>query len=242
MLLGEVPPHKHNTSHTSCVAFIITFLKIKMKRRSPSPDDDDDFDNANEHGPAKYRFATMQRQPPPEEQPRWRSAAPMVGRPSHIGDIGGGVDRYYSGGAGGVKYSPPGPKASHEPSDDIRREPSDDIRREFEEEIKTGQNRKDTAEKEEGRTKQRPSNWFVKEGSLKHVPTYYPLEKSSRYVTGTKVEDIASKISDACRVMSVHAEYDLNEDVPVSSVVSLLSLFVHRRKLQERPPFTATLL
>jgi len=171
-----------------------------------------DYDDANEHEPAKYRLARMQKQPPPQQEPVWR-CAPMVDRPSSlIGVAGGGVDRN-TGGARGAALSPQRPKALHVPSDDIRKKDfnegiTGDIRKDFNDGI-TGK-----TEPDKGRTKERPSNWFVKEGSLKQVPTYYPLEKSSRYVTGTSVGVIASKISDACRVMSVHAEYDLNEDVP----------------------------
>ena len=63
------------------------------------------------------------------------------------------------------------------------------------------------------------SNWTVHGGSasLRSVPTYYPLEKSSRYVSGRSVRDITAEISDCCRIMSVHAEYEGNGDVPVSS-------------------------
>ena len=63
------------------------------------------------------------------------------------------------------------------------------------------------------------SNWTVRGGSasLRSVPTYYPLEKSTRYVAGRSLEDITAEISDCCRIMSVHAEYEGNDDVPVSS-------------------------
>eukprot|EP00563_Minutocellus_polymorphus_P021240 CAMPEP_0197733642 /NCGR_PEP_ID=MMETSP1434-20131217/44011_1 /TAXON_ID=265543 /ORGANISM="Minutocellus polymorphus, Strain CCMP3303" /LENGTH=572 /DNA_ID=CAMNT_0043321027 /DNA_START=315 /DNA_END=2034 /DNA_ORIENTATION=- len=60
------------------------------------------------------------------------------------------------------------------------------------------------------------SNWSVDGGrsSLRSVPTYYPLEKSTRYVTGRDLGEITAQISDCCRIMSVHAEYEGNDDVP----------------------------
>jgi len=52
------------------------------------------------------------------------------------------------------------------------------------------------------------SNWTVKNESLRRVPNYYPLEKSSRFVSDTPATEIAKRISESCRVMSVQALYD----------------------------------
>jgi hypothetical protein len=48
----------------------------------------------------------------------------------------------------------------------------------------------------------------VREGSLREVPTYYPLEKSSRFVQGSTTEEIAAQISECCRIMSVQGNFD----------------------------------
>mgnify|MGYP004103235493 FL=1 len=54
----------------------------------------------------------------------------------------------------------------------------------------------------------RATNWLVREGSLREVPTYYPLEKSSRFVQGSTTEEIAAQISECCRIMSVQGNFD----------------------------------
>jgi len=51
------------------------------------------------------------------------------------------------------------------------------------------------------------TNWHPQHNSLRTVPNFYPLEKSSRYIHDS-AENIAARMSDACRLMSVHAEYD----------------------------------
>lgn len=51
------------------------------------------------------------------------------------------------------------------------------------------------------------SNWQVKDDALRDVPSFYPLEKSSKFVSD-KPSDIANRISDCCRVMSVQACFD----------------------------------
>lgn len=51
------------------------------------------------------------------------------------------------------------------------------------------------------------SNWLVNDGALRDVPNFYPLEKSSKFVKD-KPSEIANRISDCCRVMSVQATYD----------------------------------
>jgi hypothetical protein len=51
------------------------------------------------------------------------------------------------------------------------------------------------------------SNWQVKDDALKDVPSFYPLEKSTKFVSD-KPSHIANRISDCCRVMSVQASFD----------------------------------
>jgi len=50
------------------------------------------------------------------------------------------------------------------------------------------------------------TNWTVAT-ELREVPSFYPLEKSSRFIRDAP-DNIASRISDACRLMSVQATYD----------------------------------
>jgi hypothetical protein len=49
------------------------------------------------------------------------------------------------------------------------------------------------------------TNWTVKE--VREVPSFYPLEKSSRFIADNPF-NVASRLSDACRLMSVQATYD----------------------------------
>lgn len=51
------------------------------------------------------------------------------------------------------------------------------------------------------------TNWHPQHTSLRIIPHFYPLEKSSRYIHDS-AENIAARMSDACRLMSVQAEYD----------------------------------
>lgn len=49
---------------------------------------------------------------------------------------------------------------------------------------------------------------IITDNNLPPVPIYYPLEKSSRFVTDASASVIAARISDCLRIMSVQAEYD----------------------------------
>ena len=95
-------------------------------------------------------------------------------------------------------------------------EPKDDIRKMMAAELENNANLKPAPADAAAAASE--SNWTISGGStsLRSVPTYYPLEKSTRYVSGRSLDDITAQISDACRVMSVHAEYEGNGDVPVS--------------------------
>jgi len=77
----------------------------------------------------------------------------------------------------------------------------------------------------------RKSNWVVRDDSVRDVPPYYPMEKSSRVVE-SQPSVIAARISDCCRAMSVQAHFD-NEKVrnvmlpvglPLSAHISHTSL------------------
>jgi hypothetical protein len=53
-----------------------------------------------------------------------------------------------------------------------------------------------------------PTNWVVQDDGLRDVPSFYPLEQSSLTLNNVKPSEIASRISDCCRVMSVQAAFD----------------------------------
>lgn len=50
------------------------------------------------------------------------------------------------------------------------------------------------------------TNWNVS-SELREVPSFYPLENSSRFIQDTP-SNVASRISDACRLLSVQATFD----------------------------------
>ena len=52
------------------------------------------------------------------------------------------------------------------------------------------------------------SNWIVQDDGLRDVPSFYPLEQSSLTLSNVKPSEIANRISDCCRVMSVQAAFD----------------------------------
>ena len=59
-----------------------------------------------------------------------------------------------------------------------------------------------------------PTSWVVQDDGLQRVPSFYPLEQSSLTLNNVKPSEIASRISDCCRVMSVQAAFD-NEMVSI---------------------------
>ena len=151
-----------------------------------------------------------------EEAPQFRSAAVhQVARPPSLaqrGGIGGvGLDRvpgdYVGAASAAVRPSP-----FEEPKDDIRKLLAAETQ---------ADSKPTTAAAGAAAVPSAESNWAIDGGStsLRSIPTYYPLEKSSRCVSlgGRGVEAIAARISDCCRIMSVHAEYEGGGDVPVSS-------------------------
>ena len=149
-----------------------------------------------------------------EEAPQFRSAAVQVARPPSLaqrGGIGGvGLDRVVPGDYVGAASAAVRPSPLEEPKDDIRK-------------LLAAEDSKPAAAAAAVPPPAAPSaesNWTIEGGSssLRSIPTYYPLEKSSRCVSlgGRGVEDITARISDCCRIMSVHAEYEGGGDVPVS--------------------------
>ena len=51
------------------------------------------------------------------------------------------------------------------------------------------------------------SNWIVQDDALRDIPSFYPLEKSSRCVHDTPSR-IAHRISYCCRLLSVQAHFN----------------------------------
>ena len=169
-----------------------------------------------------------------EEAPTFRSA-PVVARPPSLASRGMGVgmgvgmnnlDRvpgdYLAGSAAQLQQAQlqqahlqPKPQFE-EPKDDIRKMMAAD-------DLKPAPADAAAAASE--------SNWTIDGGTtvLRSVPTYYPLEKSTRYVSGRSLDDITAQISDACRIMSVHAEYEGNGDVPVSLVFGVVCVCRSKR-------------
>ena len=160
-----------------------------------------------------------------EEAPQFRSAAVQVARPPSLaqrGGIGGGVglDRVpgdYVGAAAAAASAAVRPSPLEEPKDDIRKLLAAETREDSKPAAAAA-----AAGAAAAAAPSAESNWAIAGGSasLRSVPTYYPLEKSSRCVSlggNGGVEDLAARISDCCRIMSVHAEYEGGGDVPVSS-------------------------
>lgn len=148
-----------------------------------------------------------------EEAPTFRSAPIMaVARPPSLArGVGMGLDRVpgdYVGGAHHLQQQQQQPLKFEEPKDDIRKMMAA--------EQQLGDAGPAAPAAAAAAAAAAESNWTVHGGSasLRSVPTYYPLEKSSRYVSGRSVGDITAQISDCCRIMSVHAEYEGNGDVP----------------------------
>ena len=145
-----------------------------------------------------------------EEAPTFRSAPVMaVARPPSLArGMGIGLDRVPGDYVGAPHLQQ---SRFDEPKDDIRKMMAAEDSKSKPAPVNAGASAAGAAAPSE-------SNWTVRGGSssLRSVPTYYPLEKSTRYVSGRSLEDITAQISDCCRIMSVHAEYEGSDDVPVS--------------------------
>jgi len=70
------------------------------------------------------------------------------------------------------------------------------------------------------------SNWLVDDRVLRPVPPYYPLEKSSRFITGTKAYLITSRISDSCRVMSIQANFNHDASTAVLMTPEHVEIYI----------------
>ena len=177
----------------------------KPKTCNPNPEPNPNYNNTNSTNNTTTmndRAARLE-----EEAPTFRSAPVVaVARPPSLARGMGlnpnGLDRV------------PGDYLQQKPQFE---EPKDDIRKMMAAEERYGNSKPAPADGAAAAPGE--SNWTVRGGSasLRSVPTYYPLEKSTRYVAGRSLEDITAQISDCCRIMSVHAEYEGNDDVPVSS-------------------------
>jgi hypothetical protein len=66
------------------------------------------------------------------------------------------------------------------------------------------------------------SNWTLRNDVLlRSLPSYYPLEKSCRFIQDATPSVIANRISEVCRIMSVYAQYDND----------LVCLFLYAQKI-----------
>lgn len=70
-----------------------------------------------------------------------------------------------------------------------------------------------------------PTNWVVQDDGLRDVPSFYPLEQSSLTLNNVKPSEIASRISDCCRVMSVQAAFD--NDLGTASLTTAEHVEIH---------------
>eukprot|EP00559_Dactyliosolen_fragilissimus_P009898 CAMPEP_0184855442 /NCGR_PEP_ID=MMETSP0580-20130426/690_1 /TAXON_ID=1118495 /ORGANISM="Dactyliosolen fragilissimus" /LENGTH=404 /DNA_ID=CAMNT_0027349955 /DNA_START=325 /DNA_END=1539 /DNA_ORIENTATION=- len=52
------------------------------------------------------------------------------------------------------------------------------------------------------------TNWKVQANLLRKVPSYYPIEKTSTEILNCTPDEIASKISECCRILSIEAIYN----------------------------------
>lgn len=66
------------------------------------------------------------------------------------------------------------------------------------------------------------SNWSPK--SLRPVPAFYPLEKSSRLIDDS-LSEVATRLSDCLRVLSVHASYD--DEAATANLVTAENVEMH---------------
>ena len=175
----------------------------QTKLCNPNPEPNNDIEMNNHENDRAARLE--------EEAPTFRSAPVMaVARPPSLArGMGIGLDRVPGDYVGAAHLQP---SRFDEPKDDIRKMMAA-------EESKPKPAPRNAGASAAGAAAPSESNWTVRGGSssLRSVPTYYPLEKSTRYVSGRSLEDITAQISDCCRIMSVHAEYEGNDDVPVSS-------------------------
>jgi hypothetical protein len=78
------------------------------------------------------------------------------------------------------------------------------------------------------------SNWIPT--ALRPVPAYYPLEKSSRLVEDSSPEEIAARLSECLRTLSVHAVYDNDTAHLLSSENVEMQLSLWRTPVHSHTP------
>jgi len=69
------------------------------------------------------------------------------------------------------------------------------------------------------------SNWTLRNDVLRSLPSYYPLEKSCRFIQDATPSVIANRISEVCRIMSVYAQYD--NDLATASLFTSDHVEIH---------------
>jgi hypothetical protein len=68
------------------------------------------------------------------------------------------------------------------------------------------------------------TNWTVPDANVRNVPSFYPLEKSSRFIQDSPA-NIASRISDCCRLLSVQAVF--NDDLATADLTTEDHVDIH---------------
>lgn len=68
------------------------------------------------------------------------------------------------------------------------------------------------------------TNWTVPDANVRKVPSFYPLEKSSRFIQDSPA-NIASRISDCCRLLSVQAVF--NDDLATADLTTEDHVDIH---------------
>jgi len=82
-----------------------------------------------------------------------------------------------------------------------------------------------------------PTNWLVNDEAIRDVPSFYPLEKSSRYIHD-RPSLIANRISECCRVMSVQAVFD--HDLATANLKTCEHVEIHISLWKAPPTSTST--
>lgn len=81
------------------------------------------------------------------------------------------------------------------------------------------------------------SNWIVPDGSLREVPSFYPLETSSRTIHDSP-SNVASRVSDCCRLLSIQATF--NNDLATADLITEEHVEMHMSLWKGSPAAPAT--
>lgn len=68
------------------------------------------------------------------------------------------------------------------------------------------------------------TNWKVSSNELRHIPSFYPLEHSSKVIQDTP-SNVASRLSDACRLLSIHANF--NDELATAELITEEHVEIH---------------